>query len=340
MAQESRQDKAFVSRAETADGAVDETNGNGETRRPTNGFLRRLKVILPVIIVLGAIAFFGWRWYLSNRGYVSTDDAYVDADRMSISSKILGRITKLTVDEGDTVHAGQALVQLDPSDLLAQQAQAHTSLTLTQENVALAKVNMEKAQQDYQRAAAQFKANVIPAEQLDHAQKEYEAAQARYAISQAQVGTSRSQISVVDTALQNTTIAAPMDGVVSKRWVLPGDVVQPGQPIFTIYDLKDIWITANLEETKLRSLRLGDSVEVKVDTYPGRNFVGTVYQFGSNTAAQFSLIPPNNASGNFTKVTQRVPIKIRLTDVSADGRQPVKLLPGMSVEVRIKVRSS
>jgi len=114
-------------------------------------------------------------------------------------------------------------------------------------------------------------------------------------------------------------------------------VVQPAQPIFTIYDLRDIWITANLEETKLRSLRLDDSVEVRVDAYPGRTFGGKVYQFGTNTAAQFSLIPPNNASGNFTKVTQRVPVKIHLNKIPDSNSPPINLLPGMSVEVKVRV---
>ncbi|HEY3295728.1 MAG TPA: HlyD family secretion protein [bacterium] len=343
MDQESRKDQTFVAQTNGAEANPADANGRSQRDDANNGksgsFARRLKVIIPVVIVLGAIGLFAWRWYLGNRDYVSTDDAAVDADRVSVSSKVLGRIVQLNADEGDSVTAGQILVQLDASDLRAQQAQAHTSLDLAQENIRLARVNVSKAEQDYRRAQAQFKDNVIPAETLDHAQKEYEASQARLAIAEAQVGTSRAQISVVDTSLRNTTITAPMTGVVSKRWVLPGDVVQPAQPILTLYNLRDVWITANLEETKLRSLKLGDNVEVHIDAYPSLQFTGHVTQFGTNTAAQFSLIPPNNASGNFTKVTQRVPVKIRLEQIPVTDGRPVQLLPGMSAEVKVKVRS-
>jgi membrane fusion protein (multidrug efflux system) len=329
MEQESARDIKLSNRTDGADAPPE---GNGK-RPGTLG--RRLRIFVPVLLVLGAIGVFSWRWYLGQRDFVSTDDAYVDADRVSISSKVLGRILTLAVDEGDTVHAGQVLVQLDASDLRAQQAQAQSAMTLATETVRLSQVNLGKAKQDLERAQAQFKAGVIPAEQLDHARNEFDAAQARLAISQAQVGTSHAQVTVTDTSLRNTTITAPMDGVVSRRWVLPGDVVQASQPIYTIYNLRDVWVTANLEETKLRALKIDDAVTVKVDAYPLKELTGRVMQFGTNTAAQFSLIPPNNASGNFTKVTQRVPVKIRLEAVPAD----VTLLPGMSVEVRVRVHT-
>ena len=133
-------------------------------------------------------------------------------------------------------------------------------------------------------------------------------------------------------------IIASMNGVVAKRWVLAGDVVQPGQPIFTIYDVKNIWVTANLEETKLRHIHLNDPVQIDVDTYPGVKFSGKVFEIGNYTASEFSLIPPNNASGNFTKVTQRIPIKISIEDAPAqDGSKPI-LRPGMSVEVSVKIK--
>lgn len=104
----------------------------------------------------------------------------------------------------------------------------------------------------------------------------------------------------------------PMNGVVSKRWVMEGDVVQPGQAIFSIFDLQHVWITANLEETRVAALYEDCPVNIKVDAYPHQEFSGKVIRLGSNTAAQFSLIPPNNASGNFTKITQRVPVKISI----------------------------
>ena len=129
-----------------------------------------------------------------------------------------------------------------------------------------------------------------------------------------------------------------MNGVVSKRWALVGDVVQPGQPVFSIYDVKNIWVTANLEETSLAALQSNNIVEITVDSYPDEKFSGKVFQIGSNTASQFSLIPPNNASGNFTKITQRVPVKISIErNAGANPHRRIDLLPGMSVEIKVKV---
>ena len=115
---------------------------------------------------------------------------------------------------------------------------------------------------------------------------------------------------------------------------MTGDVVQPGQPIFSVFDVDNAWITANFEETKLSELRVNELVEITVDAYPNYHFVGRIREIGANTAAEFSLIPPNNASGNFTKVTQRVPVKIAVENHPSSK----PLLPGMSVEVRVKVK--
>jgi membrane fusion protein (multidrug efflux system) len=143
---------------------------------------------------------------------------------------------------------------------------------------------------------------------------------------------------VIETQLANTRIASPLNGVVARRWVLPGDVVQAGQPIFAIYDLADLWVTANFEETKIGRLRQGDHVEISVDAYPGHNFQGTLLWIGAAAASQFSLIPPDNASGNFTKVTQRVPVRIAIDRQQPGAGDPVTLVPGLSVEVSIRER--
>jgi membrane fusion protein (multidrug efflux system) len=299
---------------------------------------KKKKIVIPVLIILLAAAA-GIYWYIGQLGYISTDDAFIDGNKLSVSSKILGRITNLAVDESDTVKQGQLLVQLDSTDLKAQESQAKAMLALDNESVTLAKVNVEKAEDDFNRAQRQFNDNIIPKEQFDHTQKALEAAKASYNIALTKIGTAQAQLKVIKTEIQNTQIYSPMDGVVAKRWVLSGDVVSPGQPIFTIYDLKNIWVTADLEETKLAPIHLGDTVEISVDTYPDQKFTGQIFQIGSNTASQFSLIPPSNASGNFTKVTQRVPIKISIRPSAGqtDPNKKIKLLPGMSVEISIKV---
>jgi len=312
--------------------------GSDEEPIETVPLYKNVKVVIPLFLVVLAISIFAWMYYIQLRDYVSTDDAYIDADRVSVSAKILGRIDQLAADEGDSVQQGQILVRLDDSDLRAQETQARASLAFAQENILLANVNLEKAETDFKRASAQFHQNIIPKEQYDNAQSELASSRARLNIARAQVVSAQSQLGVIQTQLKNTIIASPMTGVISKRWVLTGDVVQPGQSVFTIYNVKDVWVTANLEETALGALRLGDTVDIKVDTYPNLKFGGTILRLGSNTASQFSLIPPNNASGNFTKVTQRVPIKISIEQFAGTHPTQVKLLPGMSVEVKVKVR--
>jgi membrane fusion protein, multidrug efflux system len=316
-------------------------SNNGDENINDVPLFRQKKIFIPALIILIA-AILGIYWYIGQLAYVSTDDAVIDGNRLSVSSKILGRIMLLTVDEGDTVKQGQLLVQLDSTDLKAQELQARAALNLARESIKLSNVNLAKAQEDFNRAEQQFNENVIPKEQFDHIQKALEVAKAQLNIDKIKVETSKAQLNVIETQLLNTSIYSPMDGVLGKRWVLKGDVVQPGQPIYTIFDLKNIWVTAYLEETKLASINLGDKVEISVDAYPDQNFAGKVYQIGSNTASQFSLIPPSNASGNFTKVTQRVPIKISIEPADEPGQSDpsdnIKLLPGMSVEIKIKVK--
>jgi membrane fusion protein (multidrug efflux system) len=313
-------------------------NGEADEDIEDVPLFRRKRVIIPILAVLTIVAVAGLYLYMSMQDYVSTDDAYVDANSVAISTKMLGRIVYLGTDEGDTVNAGQVLVKLDDSDLRAQEASAKAGLGLAQQSLPLDQVNINRAQDDYNRAEVQYKGGIVTKEQYDHAQKALEAAQAQYNIDLSKISAAKAQIGVIESQLQNTVIAAPMNGVVAKRWVLTGDVVQPGQPIFTIYDLKNIWVTANLEETKLGHIHLNDPVEIDVDTYPGVKFYGKVFEIGDYTASEFSLIPPNNASGNFTKVTQRVPIKISIEDPSTSDGAKTVLRPGMSVEVSVKIK--
>lgn len=321
--------------------AVSQNPNQGEEEQPINAvrLYRKKRVLIPFfLLVIAALAVF-WYWYVNLRGFVSTDDAYIDGNSVSLGSKILGKIVRLSVDEGDSVKTGQVLVNLDDSDLKAQEEQAKSGLVYSNESVALAKTNLEKVRDDFQRTNALFQSGTTSKEQFDHDKKAFEAAQAQYNISLAQVGVARSQLGVIQTQLKNTVIVSPIDGMIAKKWAMPGDVIQAGQPIFSIYDLKNIWVTANLEETKFTSLRLNDPVEISVDAYPHRRFSGKVIQFGSGTASQFSLIPPNNASGNFTKLTQRIAVKISISeDDAVQENQSALLLPGMSVEIKIKLR--
>lgn len=300
---------------------------------------RKKRVWIPFLLFVVAVLAGAWYWYNELRGFVSTDDAFVTADRVSISAKVLGRIDKLAVDEGSEVKKGDILVQLDDSDVRAQLEQAKANLIFAQESLPLARVNLAGSQDDFQRADVQFKKAIITKEQYSHAQKTLEAARAELTIAVARVGVAKAQLGIVETQMQNMVLTAPFDGIVAKRWLLEGDVEQPGQPILSIYDLKKIWITANLEETKLARLKLQDRVEVNVDTYPGIAFWGNLVLIGNYAASEFSLIPPNNAAGNFTKITQRVPLKILLDEKKTPQEQTrYPLRPGMSAEIKIKVQ--
>jgi membrane fusion protein (multidrug efflux system) len=324
----------------------------------------KIRAYIALALVITALVVFGWRWYKEYTSYYSTDDAYVDADRVAVSSKILGRITTLYADEGDSVRVGKLLVELDSSDLYAQKLQARAALGQASSSVAQANARYEldkktelvqeigvvRAREDLDRAVAQYEGKVIAKEQFDHSKKTFEsalamldAAKAQLEVSKAQIASAESttktaaaQIGILETSLKNTRIYAPASGRIAKRWLLPGDVVQPGQPVFTITRDSLFYVMAYFEETKIAGIRNGKRAEFTLDAFPGLKLSGKVINVGSNTAAQFSLIPPNNASGNFTKVTQRIPVKISLDEIkNVPGKPPVRFVAGMSVLVKI-----
>ena len=290
-----------------------------ETKSPKG---RRIRAYLALAIVVAAIVIFGWQWYVRYTTYITTDDAYVDADKVAVSSKILGRIATIYAAEGDSVTKGQLLVELDSSDMVAQkqQALAAKNQAAASANQAEAKydydklsirvqeVALEKAKEDLDRATLQYEGKILTKEQLDHSRKTYESAQAQLDAAKAQVDVSKSmiesaqstiktagaQVSTIETNLRNTRIYAPSSGRIAKRWALPGDVAQPGQPVFTITKDSALYITAFFEETKIAYLHIGKAVEFTIDAFPGITFKGEVTYIAANTASQFSLIPPNS----------------------------------------------
>jgi membrane fusion protein, multidrug efflux system len=329
-----------------------------------SGEKKGIKVYIPLIILIAVIIGGGVYWYHQYSKYISTDDAHVDADNISVSSKILGRVARVYAEEGDSVKKGMLLAEIDSSDLLAQkkqsfamkdqaiasQAQSEAKFKYDEENIKVQEVNLEKAQDDFTRAKNQFAGDVITKEQFDHAKKGYESAKAlldaaktQLTVSKTQINsakasveTSNAQIDVVTTQISNTRLYAPVDGLLAKRWLLPGDVVQPGQSVMTVTNNHKFWVIVYIEETKLSNIHLNQKAIFEIDAFSGVTFTGKIFAIGSNTASQFSLIPPNNASGNFTKITQRVPLKISI-DGTENNRSPsaYKILAGMSVVVKI-----
>ncbi len=293
-------------------------------------------VIIAVTLIMLLLAA-GAYWYAEKVGFISTDDAYIDANKLNLSPQIMGRVMALYADEGDVVRKGELLVALDSSDMKARLNQVVTSLNNVHLGIKLAQVRLEQARINLNRAEMQIKGNVIPRAKYDNILKAFQAAKVELEIAKSKIATLNTEIQVIKSELAHTKLYSNISGIIAKRWILTGDVVAPGQSVFTIYNLKNIWVTAMIKETDLNKMSLGDTVNIHVDAYSDTKFTGRIFQIGSNTAALFSLIPPANASGNFTKVTQRIPIKISIKPL-AQTTLKYGLLPGMSVEIKLKAK--
>lgn len=286
------------------------------------------KIVGKIILAMVAIATVcvGSYWFVNSLAYVNTDDASIDCRQMKISSRILGRIGSVAVSEGERVSSGDTLITLDATDLRAQESQANASLAYARQNLALAKINLDRTIEDSDRIGNLFANGAATREANEHAKNAQEVSLAQYALAQAQIDTSAAQVGVIHAQLLNAELSAPIPGTVDKITLVAGDVAQPGQTIMTINDLDDVWIIANLEETKINRIAVGGAVKIHIDAYPDRDFVGAV------ETMRAGIVAPAFQIGEFTKTTQRIPVKIRLSD-SAAG---IKLLPGMSVEVKVR----
>jgi len=270
--------------------------------------------------------------------YVGTNDAQIDGYKVDLSSDLLLRIIKLYVDEGDFVEEGQIVCKLDDSILLSQKAEAIANISAMQSMLALREYELAKIKKDYERARQGQRDQIISPQDYDHAHRDFQIAQSAVDVAKADIEESVRQLGVIEATLAHTNILATHRGSIVKRWVQAGDVVQPGQAIFSLADLHDIWVVANLQETDIQRVRLGDTVKIEVDAYPGVTFQGKVYVIRGSAAGQFSLIPPDNATGNYTKVAQRVPLKITIAPPkNFPSAEPLYLFPGLSVEVKIYV---
>jgi membrane fusion protein (multidrug efflux system) len=304
------------------------------------------------VVLLGLLAFGVRRWWFG-RSHVSTDNAQVDGHVVPILPKVGGFVAEVRVQENQSVQAGDTLVVLDDRDYRARLAQTEADLvallaTVSSRTrvgqadaaVAQAQVNALKAHADLARIEPLAAANIVSGQQLDAARAAAAAADAQLAAAQAallgadaRVASARATRDQAALQLSYARILAPASGVVSKKSVEIGQLVQPGQPLMSVVPLDDVWVVANLKETETADVTPGDSAEVTVDAYSGIRFHGHVESLSPATGAKFSLLPPDNATGNFTKVVQRIPVRIRL-DGAPDPAHPLR--PGMSVVATIK----
>ncbi|MDR3624945.1 MAG: HlyD family secretion protein [Chlamydiales bacterium] len=292
--------------------------------------------IILILIILCIVGKYAWNQFTL---YVRTNDAFIDGYYVSVSPDILARIISLEVDEGDFVEEGQLLVQLDESLIRPERDTRSANVASLEASLRLKIVERQKILDDYERGKRGIRDHIITAQEFDHLQKDFEAAEADVLLAQKNIELAKRQLEELEALLLHTKIVAPRRGMIAKRWGLAGDVLQKGQTIFSLYDLDNIWVLANLQETDISGVKIGSHVEISVDAYPGVTFTGEVFVIKGAAASQFSFIPQDNATGNFTKVAQRVPLKISIHPPKQEEGKEVYyyLFPGMSAEIKIRV---
>ena len=249
----------------------------------------------------------------------STDDAFIDGHIITIAPKVAGQVTAVHVEDNQLVKAGDVLVEIDPRDYQAKVAEQRGKL-----DAAIAEA--DRAAADVARYEQIYQHDEVSRQQLDNAR-------AAAASAQATVAKERGALEQDELNLSYTHITAPQDGRVTRKSVETGSYVPVGQALLTIVP-ENVWVTANFKETQLTRMQPGQKVSIKVDAYPDRTLEGRVESIQSGTGARFSLLPPENATGNYVKIVQRVPVKI----VFAEGTDMRLLTPGMSVVPSVSVR--
>lgn len=339
-----------------------------------------LRVLLGLggVALVAAVAWGGW-WYFEGRHFESTDDAYLQADSMTVAPKIGGYIAEVLVADNQRVEAGQPVARLDVQNYRAASdksaaivaareadvARAEAELAQQDATIAQNRAELAGADNDLKHARAQVQrytplarsgaeteerlADLVneqarAASTLAARQAALRASEVRTATLKAQVQQARAQFAEAkasarqsDIDLDDTLLRSPIAGNVADRGVRVGQYAQPGTRLMTIVPLQSLYLTANFKETQIGAMRPGQRVIVHVDALPGRDLQGHIDSLAPGTGAQFALLPPSNATGNFTKIVQRVPVRIVL-DIPAELNQV--LLPGLSATVEVDLRST
>ena len=316
------------------------------------------------IAAIGAV-FYGYHIY--DLHYPSTDNAYVTADVVHIAPQVSGRVTQLLIHNQEYVHKDQTLYKIDPKPFQISLEQAQAKLEQARQDVAhnsaivsTAKAEVKRQEVLLQNATSRAKRNselkhnnYVSRQAAEDAEADKLAAKAGLEVAHAHLNESVEQLgqpgdsnqaivaakAAFDQAqweLDNTVINAPCDGRIVQMTLQPGDAVQSGQANFVLICDHQFWIDANFKETELAHIRPKQSVSIKLDMYPGVTFDGEVQSINGASGVAFSLLPPQNASGNWVKITQRVPVRIRVNH--HDPQHP--LLVGTSAHVRIDTRSN
>lgn len=325
-----------------------------------------MKYFKPIILVVALVIAGGglWLWWQHERIHPSTDDAYLKANVLTIAPQVGGRIDTVAVTENTHVAAGDLLFQIDTEDLEAsvQAAQASYDAALQQSGAAItdlaslsaqvdsAQAALTDAQDGYDRTEKLFADGDVAQAALDtattardQAKAALDTAQAALAAARERAGTAgadnpsvraaKAQLTLAQINLSRATVTAPVSGWIANLDLRPGALVAPGAPLFSLVEDGDWWIDANFKETDLARLRPGQPVKIDIDMYPGLTLTGTVESLGAGSGAVFSLLPPQNASGNWVKVTQRFPVRIAIDTQPEDAAMQLRVGASTSVTV-------
>jgi membrane fusion protein (multidrug efflux system) len=330
---------------------------------------RKRKIWLLVVLVLVILGGLGiWGWYeIYGRWNESTDDAYVNGNVVVITPLVTGTVVSIGADDGDLVREGQVLIQFDPSDaeVSLQSAEANLGKTVRQvrglysnvdgmrAQLAAQRAEVQKAQDNYNRRKNLAAGGAISLEELSHARDDLTTAQNALNNVQQQLATSSALVD--DTVVSShpdvkaaaaqvrqaylgnarSTLIAPVTGYVAKRTVQLGQRVQPGTALMAVIPLDQLWIDANFKETQLGKMRIGQSVDIESDLYGSDvKFSGTVDSLGAGTGSAFALLPAQNATGNWIKIVQRVPVRIH---INAEQLKERPLRIGLSTVVNVNL---
>jgi len=333
----------------------------------------RRRWLLRGLVVVVAIAAIAWALYyfVVARWYESTDDAYVNGNIVQITPQLPGTVVSIGADDNDYVREGQPLVKLDTSTARVALDAAEANLAATvrkvrglysgvgssRAEVAVREAAVAQARADFQRRQGLAKTGAISAEELSHARDALTAAESALAGVQQQLDTSNALVENTQIAshpdvkaaaaqvrstyldLQRDTLVAPVSGHVAKRSVQVGQRVQPGTPLMAVVPLSQVWVDANFKETQLQYMRIGQPVTLDSDLYGGDvEYHGRVEGLGVGTGSAFSLLPAQNATGNWIKIVQRLPVRISL-DAAELEKHPLRIGLSMNVEVNLHDRS-
>lgn len=328
----------------------------------------RRKILLPLVaaLVVVGIGVALW-WLLEGRYHETTDDAYVAGDVVQITPQIAGTVLAIHADDTDVVKAGAPLVDLDPADARVALDQAEAALAQTVREVrglyttnssliavvSQREADLAKANDDLHRRQALAGTGAVSGEEIEHASAGVKAAEAALATAREQllsnnaltdhttvethpnVARAAARVEEAYLALRRTAIVAPVAGQVAKRGVQVGTRVAPGQPLMAIVPLDRVWVDANFKEVQLRNVHIGQPVSMVADLYGSRvTYTGKVIGLGAGTGAAFALLPAQNATGNWIKIVQRLPVRIAL-DPKQVAEHPLRV--GLSMEVDVDV---